>query len=181
MPDQAHLKSFEALESFRITLIQYLEKASVVLDEAGSELRQIKFWLEDRQKKHWMRQVRLRSRELEEAKHAAFGQKLAKFRDSGPVQQTTVRQARQALAQAEEKLRLVKLWARRYSSHIEPLGREFEKTQTVLVQDLKRGAAFLERLLRSLQQYAGGDRRRTAAEVAGRSGEADPAPGEPEQ
>ena len=154
MPENAHLTSLDALDSFRSRMIQYLEKATTVLDEVNSEVRGTAAWLEDRQKPYWEQQVRLRARALEEAQHEAFGARLSQFRQSNDAQQMAIHRAKRALREAEEKLRRVKLWCRRYQSDVEPLGREVEKLRTALMTDLKKGASHMERLLRTLDGYA---------------------------
>ena len=157
MSDKAHLSSAEALEVFRTRLIRYLEKATLVVDEAGGEVRRVRIWLRER-KKFWERQLRLRSRALEEAQHEAFGARLSPFKQSSEARQMAVRRAKISLRQAEEKLRLTKLWNRRYEGEAESLGREVEKLRTVLIQDIKKGSAGLERILRSLDGYWSGVR-----------------------
>jgi hypothetical protein len=154
MVDKAHLSSVEALDSFRNRLILYLEKATNVLDEVSSEVRGTLAWLENQQKPYWEHQVKRRARALEEAQHEIFGARLSQFRESNDAQQMAVHRAKRALRDAEEKLRRVKIWCRRYQSDVEPLGREVEKFRAVLVQDLKKGAAHLERILRTLDGYA---------------------------
>ena len=154
MVEKAHLSSVEALDSFRNRLILYLEKATNILDEVSSEVRGTLAWLEDQQKPYWEKQVKRRMRALEEAQHEIFGARLSQFRESNDAQQMAVHRAKRALRDAEEKLRCVKLWCRRYQSDVEPLGREVEKLRTVLVQDLKKGGAHLERILRTLDGYA---------------------------
>ncbi len=158
MPDKAQIRSVDALETFRVRLVQYLEKAMNVLDEVSGEVRGTMVWLEDHQKPYWENQVRLRLRALEEAQHEIFGAKLSQFRESSDAQQMAVHRAKRALREAEEKLRRVKIWSRRYQSDVEPLGREVEKLRTILAQDLKNGAMHLERILQTLDGYA--DRRR---------------------
>lgn len=152
MPNKAHLSSAEALEVFRTRLLRYLEKATLVVDEAGGEARRMRVWLQER-KKFWEHQLRLRSRALEEAQHEAFGARLSPFKQSSQARQSAVRRAKISLRQAEEKLRLTKLWSRRYESEAEALVREVEKLRTVLIQDIKKGSAGLERILRSLDGY----------------------------
>jgi len=153
MPDKAHIRSVDAVETFRVRLIQYFERATTILDEVSSEVRGTLMWLEDKQKPYWEQQVRLRLRALEEAQHEIFGARLSQFRESSDAQQMAVHRAKRALREAEEKLRRVKTWRRRYQSDVEPLGREVEKLRTILIQDLKKGALYLERLLRTLDGY----------------------------
>ncbi|MCS1411868.1 MAG: hypothetical protein M2R45_05070 [Verrucomicrobia subdivision 3 bacterium] len=158
MSDKAHLSSVDALDRFRNRLIHYLEKTTAVVDEVSSEVRGTHVWLQDRQKRYWEHQVQQRTRALEEAQHEAFGARLSQFRESTNAQQMAVHRAKRALRQAEEKLQLVNIWNRRYQSEVEPLSREVEKLRTILVQDLRKGVAHLDRILQSLDGYL--DRRR---------------------
>ena len=159
MPQKAQMHSVDALESFRVKLVQYLEKASAAMDDAGSDVKRTLFWLEDEQKPYWENQVRLKRRALEEIQNEVFGAKLSQMRNSNDAQQIALLRAKRAFHEAEEKLRRSKMWRRRFQSEVEPLGREVEKLQTVMVQDLKKGAAFLERIIRTLEDYA--DRRKS--------------------
>ena len=153
MADKAQIRSVDALETFRLRLIQYVEKATHVIDEIGSDMKRTRAWLEDHQKPYWEHQVRFRHRALEEAQHASFSAKLSQFRGSSDIQQVAVQRARKAFREAEEKLRCVKAWCRRYQSEVEPHGRDVEKLRVVLEQDLQKGAAHLDRLVRVLDDY----------------------------
>jgi hypothetical protein len=153
MADRAQIRSVDALEAFRLRLIQYVEKATHVIDEVGSDMKRTRAWLEDHQKPYWEHQVRVRHRALEEAQHAAFSAKLSQLRASSDIQQVTVQRARKAFREAEEKLRCVKVWCRRYQSEVEPHGRDVERLRTVLEQDLQKGAAHLDRLGAVLSEY----------------------------
>ncbi|GEM_PF-521151 len=153
MADKAQIRSVDALEAFRLRLIQYVEKATHVIDEVGSDMKRTRAWLEDHQKPYWEHQVRVRHRALEEAQHAAFSAKLSELRESSDIQQVAVQRARKAFREAEEKLRCVKVWCRRYQSEVEPHGRDVERLRTVLEQDLQKGAAHLDRLERVLDEY----------------------------
>ena len=153
MPARAEIKSVDAVEGFRQRLIRYLEKATAVLDEVHSEVRGTLVWLEDRQKPYWEHQVRSRARALEDAQHEIFGARLSQFKEANDAQQMAVHRAKRRPREAEEKLRRVKVWVRRYQSDVEPLAREVEKLRTALSQDLKKGARHLERILRSLEGY----------------------------
>ena len=152
MAEKAQIRSVDALEAFRLRLIQYAEKATHVIDEVGSEMKRTRAWLEDHQKPYWEHQVRLRHRVLEEAQHAAFSARLSQLRESSEIQQVAVQRAKRAFREAE-KLRCVKVWCRRYQSEVEPHGRDVERLRTVMEQDLQKGVAHLDRLLRALDAY----------------------------
>ena len=159
MPSKAQIHSVDALELFRVKLVQYLEKSITTMDEIGSDLKRTLIWLEEQQKPFWKHQVRLKRRALEETRNEIFGAKLSQMRHSSDAQQVALQRAKQAFEEAEEKLHRVKKWCRRYQSDVEPLGREVEKLQAVMFQDLKQGAALLDRIIRTLEDYA--DRRKS--------------------
>jgi hypothetical protein len=114
MPAKAQMHSVDALESFRVKLIQYLEKVNVSMDEVGSDVKRTLFWLEDEQKPYWENQVRLKRRALEEIQNEVFGAKLSQMRNSNDAQQIALQRAKRAFHEAEEKLRRVKTWCRRF-------------------------------------------------------------------
>lgn len=151
MSHKADLK-IDALDSFRGNLIHYLERATATLDEVSSEVRRISLWLNEQKKPYWEREVRLRARALEEAQQALFGARLSSFQSKG-LQEMAVNRARRALKEAEEKLKYVRLWQRRYEKEVEPLAREIEKLRPFLAQDLKKGVRRLARLRQSLENY----------------------------
>lgn len=153
MPEKAKIHSLDALAAFRIRLIQYVEKATTAIDEVSSDVRRTSLWLDDKQKPLWEQQVRKRRQILEEAQHENFSAKLSQFRESSDAKQLAVRRAKMALTEAEEKLRFVKTWGRRYPSDVEPLGRDVEKLRTVLDQDLRKASAYLDRILKVLEAY----------------------------
>ncbi len=153
MAQRAQVRSVDSLAAFRNRLIQYVEKATAVVDEVNSEVRGTQAWLEDRQKRYWEHQVKVRARALEEVQHEVFGARLSQFKTAGDAQQMALHRAKRALKEAEAKLRITRAWSRRYHSDVEPLGREVEKLRTVLVQDLKKGVAHLDCLVGHLDQY----------------------------
>lgn len=153
MADKAQIRSVDALEAFRLRMIQYVERSTRLIDEVDSEMKRTRVWLEDHQKPYWEHQVRLRHQALEEAQHAAFSAKLSQWRESSDMQQMAVHRAKKAFREAEEKLRRVKMWCRRYQSEVEPYGRDVERLRTVLDQDLQKGAGHLDRLIRALDEY----------------------------
>jgi hypothetical protein len=154
MTDKAQIHSFDALASFRVRLIQYVEKATTAIDEVSSDVRRTMVWLEDQQKPYWETQLRKRRRTLEETQHENFGAKLSQFRESSDAKQMAVQRAKRALQEAKEKMDRIKVWCRRYPSDVEPMGREVERLRTVLDQDLKKAVAYLERILQALEAYA---------------------------
>ena len=67
MPQQAQVRSVDALDSFRASLIVYLSQARPALEEVSAEVVRTRVWLETEQRNYWENQVRRRRKELEQA------------------------------------------------------------------------------------------------------------------
>ena len=105
MPDRAHVRSVDALESFRANLIVYVSKARPALEEVSADVQRMRSWLESDRGTYWANEVRRRGRELQEAQQALFSAKLSTFREAGSVEQMMVHRAKRALDEADAKLR----------------------------------------------------------------------------
>src|SRR2546427_787527 len=108
MAEQAQVTSVEALESFRASLILFLSKARPTLEEVSNEVLRTRLWLQNDQRNYWERQMRLRARELERAKQELFSARLSKLQKATAAQEMALHRAQSAVAEAEEKQRLLK-------------------------------------------------------------------------
>ncbi|MCX8090001.1 MAG: hypothetical protein N3I86_03565 [Verrucomicrobiae bacterium] len=154
MPDRARVTSLEAIERFRARLILYREKAGRALDEVGDAVTRTRLWLEHDAERHWEAEIRRRTRELEQRQQEAFSARLSGLRETSTAQQAAVHKARQALREAEEKLRRVRQWRRQFDHRVEPAARQVEKLRHSLGPDLGRAIAWLNDVLRTLSAYA---------------------------
>ncbi len=103
MPSKAQIHSVDALELFRVKLVQYLEKSITTMDEVGSDLKRTLIWLEEQQKPFWEHQVRLKRRALEETRNEIFGAKLSQMRHASDAQQVALQRAKQAFRGSRRK------------------------------------------------------------------------------
>jgi hypothetical protein len=154
MPERAHVTSVEALEAFRASLIVYLSKARPALEEVSADLVRMRLWLEQDQRRYWENQVRYRARLLQEAEANLFSARLSPLRDASAVEQTAVLHARRALSEAEDKLRYVKGWARKFLAECEPMMRPIASLEGLLAHDLARGVVWLTEAVKNLEAYA---------------------------
>ncbi|SRR5581483_9226261 len=154
MPEQAIVTSVDALRAFRANLIVYVSKARPALEEVTSEVLRTRGWLESDRRVYWEAQVRRRTRQLEAAQQALFGVSLSKLRDVTMSEKMAVRKAKEALTEAEEKLKSVKRWSRELETKLEPLTRQLEKLHTVLSSDMTNAIAYLGEAVRTLDAYA---------------------------
>jgi vacuolar-type H+-ATPase subunit E/Vma4 len=154
MPDRAKLTSLEALESFRTSLIIYLEKALRVLDEINDEVLRTKFWVQNERREHWEREVRRCAREFEQRQQELFSARLSTMREPSPAEHLAALKAKRALDDATARLNLVKKWERQYENRVEPLAREADKLRDFLHSHMGKAVAYLAQATTTLSDYA---------------------------
>jgi hypothetical protein len=155
MPQKAHVTSVDAIEAFRVQLINYVSKARPTLEEVSGDVLRTKLWLENEQRTHWEGQVRRRAKELEEAQQALFSASIANLREETSAEQGAFHRARRALNDAQEKLRILKIWNREFEGTVGPLVKQMEKLHTILANDLTQAVVYLGEVIRTLDAYAG--------------------------
>src|SRR5688572_5341367 len=154
MSEQAKVTSLDALDGLRAGLVIFLSKARRSLDDAGDELRRMRAWLQHDMRTKWENEVRKCARVLEAAEQELFSAQLSSLRDDIARQQMDVRKAKVALANAEEKLRKTKGWARNYEAASDPLAKRLEGLRQFLDFDLPKGIAYVVQVQRTLGEYA---------------------------
>ena len=150
----AHVTSTDAIESFRASLIGYLAKTRPLLEDACDEVVRTRQWLQQDRRMHWENQVRRRTRELENANQALYSARLANLREVTTAEQAAVLRAKRGLAEAEEKLRMVKRWTLEFDQRVGPLVKQLEQLRTMLSNDMPKAAMHLAQLLKTLDAYA---------------------------
>jgi predicted ATPase len=154
MPEQARVKSVEAIELFRSQLIVYLSKARPTVEEVGAEISRARGWLQEDRKQYWESQLRRRLKLLEQAQETLSTAKMANLRSVTTAEQQAVRAAERAVREAEEKLKLVKKWSRDFDSTVVPLGRQLEKLTTLLTTALPKAVLELNQTIKVLHDYS---------------------------
>lgn len=154
MPQPAHVSSFDAIESFRSSLIVYLSQARPALEEVSANVLRTRLWLENDQCAYWENQLRCRAKELDEAQQALFSARLGTLRHETALDQMAVHRAKRAVDEAEAKLRIIKRWRREFDGRVQPLVKQMEKLQTVFSNDMVKAVAYLTQTLSLLAAYA---------------------------
>jgi hypothetical protein len=155
MPQRAVVTSVDAIEAFRANLIVYVSKARPTLEEASADVLRLRSWLENEQRAYWEGQVRRRTKDLEQAQQALFSARLSHLSKATAVEQLAFHRARRALDEANEKLRVLKRWAREFEARVQPLAKQMEKLHTVLSNDMLLAIASLAQTVKTLSDYAG--------------------------
>ena len=155
MSAQAKVTSLDALESLRASIIVFSSRAQSIVDQVTDEIRRTRSWVQQEKRRHWDLEVKRRDRVLAQAKQELLSAKLVGTLDNLSAQQATVRKAREALEEAELKLRQVKRWMRDFDHAAEPLAKALDSFRSMLAHDLPQGTAFLRQAQITLADYAG--------------------------
>ena len=155
MATRAKVTSVEALESFRASLIVYLSKARPTVEEVSSDVVRLRTWLESDQRMFWEKEMRRRMKKLEEAQQALFSAELSGLTESMTVERMAVTKAKRAVDEAEIKIRAVKKWDREFGTQIEPLVKQLERLDTILVNEMPEAIFYLSQTIKTLHEYAG--------------------------
>ena len=150
---QVKVTSLDALESFRSRLILFLTKAGCSVSEVIDEVNRTRYWLQNDQRMHWEREFRRRTKILEQAEQELMTARLSNLRDTAGMQKMAVLKAKKALAEAEEKRRLVKQWNRNFGTLADPLTKKLESIRGFLDHDLPKGVTFLASAQKTLEDY----------------------------
>lgn len=151
---EAKVRSIEALNSFRSSLIVFRTKARRALDQAGEEVHRSRNWLQNDQKLHWQTELRRRTRAMEQAEQELVTARFSTLRNSTTMQEAAVRKARLSVQEAEEKIRHIKTWSRQFDSLVDPFLKKIESLRSYIDNDLPKAIAFLTNAEFHLLAYA---------------------------
>ncbi len=154
MADQAKVASIDSLESFRNSLVIFMERVSKSIDEVGDTVRRTRHWVQDEQYNYWISEKRRRERKLEQAEQELYSSRLSTLQDASTEAQMNVRRANRAIEEVDEKLRLIKKWARDYDSTVEPLARRLDTLQDLVTTKYPQAVNYLVRTIETLESYA---------------------------
>ena len=154
MPETARITSVEAIEAFRADLLVYLEKARNAIEEVGEEINRTRAWLHDDRGPHWAQQIKRRTIALQERQQELFSAQLGEKQRNIQAELVAVRRAKQALEEAELKVKTIKRWVRDYPAEVEPRARHAELLRATLVNDMGKAVLFLTQSLDALHAYA---------------------------
>jgi hypothetical protein len=154
MDGQANVSSIDALESFRADLIQFLEKARVALEDAESEVRRTRTWLDVDRSNHWTAQMKLRLKQLEQAEAEFYNARITRPNENHASHKMAVAKAQRRIEEAEEKLQVLKRWRLQFDNRATPLLRRLDPAFFLVGTHLPKGVHTLGESIKALQDYA---------------------------
>jgi predicted RecB family endonuclease len=153
MATQAKITSLEALELFRSRMIVFGTKARRSLGDIGDEVSRTRQWLQQEQRLRWESEIRLRTKKLEQAEQELMSAKLSGHREAILTRQTRVNRAKEALAEAQTKLKAVKKWTTQYDGIADPIYKQLDDLRHYLEFDLPQATAYLLNIQKTLESY----------------------------
>ena len=154
MADQAKVASIEAIDSLRVSITIFMERAGKALDEVGDAVRRTHTWLHDEKRSYWLAEKRRREKKLDQAEQELYSSRLSALQTTNAEAQMHVRRARHALEEAEQKLRVLKKWARDYDSVVEPLARRLDTVRDLVMTKYPKASMQLTQMIHTLESYA---------------------------
>lgn len=160
-PNQANVKSFQALVEFKTDLAKYRVESLQVLATVTRNIRQIQEWLAERQR-YWRKQCELAQEALLQARSALERCKASGAHNSETgehvvpdcsIYEEDVAQAQRVLRQAEEELRNVIHWRKMVEEAVNSYQRQAIRLHTQLIQDVPKAEHFLGTKIAQLETY----------------------------
>lgn len=153
MSNQVRITSIDSLEAFRSDLIDYVQKARAALEDAASQVRRTRSWLDVDQTGYWAGQCKRWAKQLEQAEAELYNAGLTRPEESHASQKMAVVKARRQLAEAEEKMQRVHHWRQVFENRTTPLLRQLEPMLFLVSQQLPKGIHSLGEAIKALQAY----------------------------
>lgn len=151
---RAHITSIDSLERFRSSLLVFLERANLVIDEVSDETNRIRMWLQSDQRMFWTAEIRRRHQKLDEAQAQLLAARISALGEATHAHHNAVRYAKEAVKAAEEKLHAVREWNRHFDSRVAPLSKQVSKLDNLLNGDMQKAVHFLTETIKNLHEYA---------------------------
>jgi hypothetical protein len=154
MAERARVTSLEAVETFRAKLVIYRDRSRRVLDEVTDEVTRTRLWLQNDRMANCQLQIDRARRELQRRQQELFSAQISGLSEASQLHQSAVQNARRALRDAEEKLKIVRQWNRMFDQRVEPTARQLEKLRHILGNDLGLALAWLSEMIKTISAYA---------------------------
>ena len=158
MYEQANIQSLAALKQLRAALIQFSETASLILEEANSDVQHTRSWLQNDAKRYWDKQAFLCQEEFVRAKVALSG-RLAYERSvqgtpsSCVDERKALKRAQGRLDYTRKKLAAVHRWLPLLDKAHSEYRARTQRLNTALTMDLPKAWARLDKMSESLDAY----------------------------
>lgn len=157
MSQQVRVESLESMRRLREALLKFEQASRGALSEAESDFQRTRRWLEADQMDHWQRELRLRGRQLEQAREAVRHKTLYKTPSGHTASAVEEKQmlaaAQRRVEEAQHKIRAIKQWQMRLERQIPIYRGALGSIHEVNDATIPNATATLDRLMRAVEAY----------------------------
>lgn len=160
MERSANVTSIDGIRELRTSLLKFEEYSRDGLTMLILEVRRAMEWLEGDRRRYWPEQVRRASQKLVEARNDLERCQLKYGSEEAPScyeQKMALQRAKRRLRFCEDQVKVVKQWIRAVRQELNDFEGQAAKLNSVLDADIPHAVTTLERMLRALDKYAGGN------------------------
>ena len=154
----AKVRSIDAVEAFSASLKNFEEEASGALTSLDMEVRRALEWIHQERKEYWKQQVRRRQDKVGEARGDLERCMTYRSTDEQPSchdEKIALEKAKRRLRAAEEKVQIVRHWARVLDHEVHEFRGSMNQLAHWLQVDHPQSVAALERMMSALSAYVG--------------------------
>lgn len=171
MPDQANVKSFDAIESVRGALLRFLQQVNEGRTELELEMRRTLEWLEHDRPRFWKEQVRVSHDGVHEAKvnlhRCLMYPRGVNDRPSCTEERAALKKAEARHAYCQDKQECLRHWIREIRTELHDYQGRVTQLVELIESDGPAAVGALDRLLRSLENYSQGGGSQYSSDVSG--------------
>ncbi|WP_165224185.1 hypothetical protein [Aquisphaera insulae] len=156
MSSQADVRSIDALKNFRSVLALYSEDTLAALGAVDAEVRRTVRWLVEDRPQFWQDQIKRRREHVASARAEVYKKKLQKKPDYSPAMSEPMellRKAEASLADAENRLVLVRKWQTRFNQAVLEYHGATQRLKDLSASDVPRAIQALIRIIDALEAY----------------------------
>jgi len=154
----AKVRSIDAVGTFSAALKNFEEEASGALTSLDMEVRRALEWIHQDRKEYWKQQVRRRQDKVGEARGDLERRMTYRATDEQPScheEKVALEKAKRRLRVAEEKVQIVRHWARVLDHEVHEFRGSINQLAHWLQIDYPQSVAALERMMTALSAYVG--------------------------
>lgn len=155
MADRARIQSVGVLKDVKAAVIEFADTVGATLTSVDAEVSRITQWL-NHQVGYWKREVRRREDEVNKRKMDIARKRLTAAPEPASVveEQKALNKARAGLEHAQRKLESTRRWAPVWEREALLYKTATSSLSEALNRDVPAAASRLERMMRSLDEYA---------------------------
>ncbi len=155
--ERADVRSIDAIDRFRVSVVEFIDAGRVSITEADSDLDRNIIWLEREQAPHWTRQIRKRQELVTRAKSDLYRKQMQSGAKDGRAsvvdEKVALQRAMRRLEEAETKLKATRKWARRLEQQRITFKASMSGFSVTVDHDLPHAVGLLKKITENLESY----------------------------